>query len=71
MPTDDRYDVIDRLNTYRIKVTTWPNGRKRTLLVPGATEQEAENRVRKQYPSTGGYSFNTKKVADYWRERKD
>jgi hypothetical protein len=71
MATDDRYDIIEGRNTYRVKVTTWPNGRKRTLLVSGVTPQEAENRVRKMFPASGGYSFNIKKVADYWRERKD
>lgn len=63
------YTRVSSHATYRVKVTTYPNGRKRTLLVPANSTQEAENYVRKRFPATGGYHFDTKRVADHWRER--
>lgn len=63
------YTRVDRYATYRVKVTTYPNGRTRTMLVPANSAHEAEALVRKRVPSSGGYNFQIKRVADHWRER--
>lgn len=63
------YTRVDRYATYRVKATMYPSGRKRTLLVPANSAQEAENHIRKRFPASGGYHFDTKRVADHWRER--
>ena len=66
------YTKVSKYATYRVKVTPYANGRagrKRTMLVPANSNQEAENFVRKRVPSQGGYHFDTKRVADHWRER--
>lgn len=69
------YDRIDRFATYRVKVTPYgrdgSRGRTRTLLIPATSNDDAENKARKRIPASGGYHFQTKKVADYWRESKD
>ena len=63
---------VEDFNTYRVIVTTYrPAQRTRKMLVPGKSERDAENLVRKRVPDNGGgYHFQTKKVADYWRERE-
>jgi hypothetical protein len=69
------YDRIDRVATYRVKVTLYgDNGsrRKRQFLVPANSNAEAEQKARaKVGPSKNGYTFDTKRVADYWREQRD
>lgn len=63
------YTKVTTYATYRVKGTCFPSRRTYTHLYPANSAQEAENKFRRSHPAKDGYSFQTKRVADHWRER--
>ena len=63
------FTKVTRYATYRVKGTCYPAGRTYTHLFPANTAGEAENAFRRRHPAKDGYRFQTKRVADHWRER--